>query len=102
MDYWEHVDWEAVENWHDLKARLAERDFWYLTKKATRLVWEADFQPGDVLVFGSETRGLPASILAEDPVRNLRFPMRAPVRSLNLASTATAVIYEALRQFRAK
>jgi tRNA (cytidine/uridine-2'-O-)-methyltransferase len=101
MDYWEHVDWEAVENWHDLKARLAGRNFWYLTKKAARLVWDAEFQPGDVLVFGSETRGLPSSILAEEPGRNLRFPMHAPVRSLNLASTATAVIYEALRQFRA-
>jgi tRNA (cytidine/uridine-2'-O-)-methyltransferase len=100
MDYWEHVDWEAVENWHDLKARLSGRNFWYLTKKASRLVWEAEFQPGDVLVFGSETRGLPASILAEEPGHNLRFPMRDPVRSLNLASTATAVIYEALRQFR--
>jgi tRNA (cytidine/uridine-2'-O-)-methyltransferase len=100
MDYWEHVDWEAVENWHDLKTHLAGRNFWYLTKKAARLVWDAEFQPGDVLVFGSETRGLPASILAEEPGRNLRFPMREPVRSLNLASTATAVIYEALRQFR--
>jgi tRNA (cytidine/uridine-2'-O-)-methyltransferase len=100
MDYWEHVNWEAVENWHDLKKHLAGRNFWYLTKKATRLVWNAEFQPGDVLVFGSETRGLPASILEEDPSRNLRFPMREPVRSLNLASTATAVIYEALRQFQ--
>jgi len=99
MDYWEHVDWEAVENWHDLKTRLPGKNFWYLTKTGTRLVWDAEFQPGDVLVFGSETRGLPSSILAEDPSRNLRFPMRAPVRSLNLASTATAVIYEAIRQF---
>jgi tRNA (cytidine/uridine-2'-O-)-methyltransferase len=99
MDYWEHVDWEAVENWHDLKSRLAGKNFWYLTKTATRLVWDAEYQPGDVLVFGSETRGLPSAILAEDPTRNLRFPMRAPVRSLNLASTATAVIYEAIRQF---
>jgi tRNA (cytidine/uridine-2'-O-)-methyltransferase len=100
MDYWQHVDWEAVENWHDLKVRLTGRTFWYLTKSATRLVWDADFEPGDVLVFGSETRGLPPSILAEDPMHNLGFPMRGPVRSLNLASTATAVIYEALRQFR--
>ena len=99
MDYWEHVDWEAVENWHDLKARLAGTNFWYLTKTARRLVWDAEFQHGDVLVFGSETRGLPSSILQEDPLRNLRFPMHAPVRSLNLASTATAVIYEAVRQF---
>ena len=66
---------------------------------ATRLVWDAEFAPGDVLVFGSETRGLPAAILQEEPSHNLRFPMREPVRSLNLASTATAVIYEALRQF---
>ena len=99
MDYWGHVDWEAVENWHDLKTRLAGKNFWYLTKKATRLVWDAEFAPGDVLVFGSETRGLPAAILQEEPSHNLRFPMRPPVRSLNLASTATAVIYEALRQF---
>ena len=61
MDYWQHVDWEAVENWHDLKTHLAGRNFWYLTKTATRLVWDAEFHPGDVLVFGSETRGLPAS-----------------------------------------
>jgi tRNA (cytidine/uridine-2'-O-)-methyltransferase len=100
MDYWQHVDWEAVENWHDLKLRLAGRNFWYLTKTATRLVWDAEFQPGDVLVFGSESHGLPAAILAEQPPCNLRFPMQEPVRSLNLASTATAVIYEALRQFR--
>jgi len=101
MDYWQHVDWEAVENWHDLTTRLADRNFWYLTKTATRLVWQAEFRPGDVLVFGSETRGLPASILAEQPQCNLKFPMREPVRSLNLASAATAVIYEALRQFQA-
>ena len=100
MDYWEHVEWEEVENWNDLKLHLAGRNFWYLTKTATRLVWEADFHPGDVLVFGSETRGLPAAILAEQPSCNLAFPMREPVRSLNLASTAAAVIYEALRQFQ--
>ncbi len=99
MDYWQHVDWEAVENWHDLQAKLPDRTFWYLTKTATTLVWDAKFAPGDVLVFGSETRGLPPSILAEYPARNLRLPMHPPVRSLNLASSATAVVYEAVRQF---
>jgi tRNA (cytidine/uridine-2'-O-)-methyltransferase len=100
MDYWEHVNWEAVENWHALKEQLAGKRFWYLTKTAKRAVWDAHFALDDVLVFGSETRGLPPSILSENPVHNLGFPMRAPVRSLNLASTATAVIYEALRQFQ--
>lgn len=98
MDYWPNVDWEAVENWHDLRKRLAGRTFWYLTKTASRLVWEARFERGDVLVFGSETRGLPATILAEQPGQNLKLPMHGQVRSLNLASAATAVVYEAVRQ----
>jgi tRNA (cytidine/uridine-2'-O-)-methyltransferase len=99
MDYWQFVDWEAVENWHELRERLSDRPFWYLTKTARRLVWEAEFQREDVLVFGSESRGLPAAILAENPGCNLKFPMHTEVRSLNLASTATAVMYEAVRQF---
>jgi tRNA (cytidine/uridine-2'-O-)-methyltransferase len=98
MDYWQFVEWEAVENWHELKQRLSGHPFWYLTKTARRLVWEAEFQVGDVLVFGSESRGLPATILEEQPSRNLKFPMHEQVRSLNLASTATAVMYEAVRQ----
>ena len=46
-----------------------------------------------------ETRGIPASILAENPGRNLKLPMRKEVRSLNLASTVNTVVYEAVRQF---
>lgn len=99
MDYWQHLDWEAVDDWHELQTRLADRPWWYLTKTGQKLVWEAEFAPGDVLVFGSETRGLPPSILGLSPGRNLRYPTREVVRSLNLASTATAVIYEAVRQF---
>lgn len=99
MDYWQFVDWEAVENWNELKDRLPDRTFWYLTKTATRLVWDATFSAGDVLVFGSESRGLPRSILDEQPAQNLKLPMYEKVRSLNLASTANTVMYEAVRQF---
>jgi tRNA (cytidine/uridine-2'-O-)-methyltransferase len=99
MDYWELVDWEAVDSWAELKQKLAARPWWALTKTGTRLLWDARFVPGDVLLFGSETRGLPASILGEQPERNLRLPMRPEVRSLNLASTVNTVVYEAVRQF---
>ena len=99
MDYWQHLDWEAVESWDELQQRLPDSRVWCLTKSATRLVWEAVFQPGDVLLFGSETRGLPQSILDENPARNLKLPMRSEVRSLNLASTVNTVVYEAVRQF---
>jgi tRNA (cytidine/uridine-2'-O-)-methyltransferase len=99
MDYWQHLDWEAVESWDELQRRLPASRVWCLTKSATRLVWEAVFQPGDVLLFGSETRGLPQRILDENPARNLKLPMRSEVRSLNLASTVNTVVYEAVRQF---
>ena len=99
MDYWQHLDWEAVDSWHDLRARLPDAQVWYLTKTAQRLVWDAPFQQGDILLFGSESRGLPQSILSEHPTSNLKLPMKEVVRSLNLASTVNTVAYEAVRQF---
>ena len=98
MDYWQHLDWEAVDSWQELQQRLPGRRVWCLTKTAERLVWDAAFAPGDILLFGSESRGLPASILAEQTSRNLKLPMREVVRSLNLASTVNTVVYEAVRQ----
>jgi tRNA (cytidine/uridine-2'-O-)-methyltransferase len=99
MDYWELVDWEAVDSWAELRQKLAGRPWWALTKTGSRLLWDARFAPGDVLLFGSESRGLPATILGEQPDRNVKLPMRPEVRSLNLASTVNTVVYEAVRQF---
>ena len=98
MDYWQHLDWEVADSWDDVRKSLPDSQVWCLTKTATRLVWEATFRVGDVLLFGSESRGLPASILHENPARNLKLPMSDLVRSLNLASTANTVAYEAVRQ----
>jgi len=99
MDYWQYLDWEVADNWDDIRRRLPEAQIWCLTKTATRLVWDATFHRGDILLFGSESRGLPSSILAEHPARNLKLPMHSLVRSLNLASTVNTVAYEAVRQF---
>ncbi len=99
MDYWQHLDWEAVDSWEDVHNRLPDANVWCLTKFATRLVWDADFQTGDILLFGSESRGLPDRIREEQLGRNLKLPMTELVRSLNLASTANTVVYEAVRQF---
>ena len=98
MDYWPLLDWEAVDNWQDVQEKLPDRNYWCLTKSGRRLVWDAEFSAGDVLLFGSETRGLPQSLLDEQPSHNLRLPMRPKVRSLNLASTVNTVLYEAVRQ----
>ncbi|MCA9117408.1 MAG: tRNA (cytidine(34)-2'-O)-methyltransferase [Planctomycetaceae bacterium] len=99
MDYWQYLDWEAVEDWPTVEQRLPGRTVWCLTKTATRPVWEATFSPGDVLLFGSESRGLPASIRQQYRPTSLMLPMRPEVRSLNLASTVNTVVYEAVRQF---
>jgi len=99
MDYWPLLDYEAVGSWDEVQQRLPDGRVWCLTKTASRLVWEAEFSPGDLLLFGSETHGLPPSLLEEDPTRNLKLPMRPEVRSLNLASTVNTVVYEAVRQF---
>ncbi|SFI65929.1 tRNA (cytidine(34)-2'-O)-methyltransferase [Planctomicrobium piriforme] len=109
MDYWQHVDCEVVDDWDHLLTRLQETiqgdgsgaapRYWFLTKFADKLVWEAKFAPCDVLVFGSESRGLPETIREANAETCLKLPMRDHVRSLNLASTANTVMYEAVRQF---
>lgn len=99
MDYWEHLDWEAVDSWDELRQRLPEATVWCLTKFGNTAPWGATFSPGDILLFGSESRGLPESIRQQYASHCLGYPMKEEVRSLNLASTATAVMYEAVRQF---
>jgi tRNA (cytidine/uridine-2'-O-)-methyltransferase len=65
----------------------------------TRLYSQAEYQPGDALLFGSERRGLPPKVLdVVLPERQLTIPMRAGNRSLNLSNAVALVVYEAWRQ----
>jgi tRNA (cytidine/uridine-2'-O-)-methyltransferase len=100
MDYWSRVNWEAVDNWSVLHRHLAGRSMWFIENTGTKAVWDAAFQRGDVIVLGSESQGLPPSLLRSRPDRVLQLPMTGAVRSLNLASTAAVVVYEAVRQLR--
>ena len=99
LDYWEHLDWEVVNDWPALVARLPGRRFWFLTKTARRHFTEVRYQPGDVLVFGSESKGLPEPMRREQHEQCLRIPMRDKVRSLNLSVAAALVAYEAVKQW---
>jgi tRNA (cytidine/uridine-2'-O-)-methyltransferase len=99
MDYWDHLDYEVVDTWAELRDRVPTGTVWCVENPAPRLLWEATFAPGDLLVFGSETRGLPAALLAEFRSTTVQLPMRPEVRSLNLASTVNTAVYEAVRQF---
>ncbi len=78
---------------------MAGRRIFALTTKGQRFYHQASFQPGDVLLFGSETSGLPESVRASLPAEQLlRVPMLAQQRSLNLSNTVALVSYEAWRQ----
>jgi len=99
LDYWEFV---TLRLWSDLSALQASAPdgrFFYLSTKASRNYLEAAFLPGDFIVFGKETKGLPEEIIAANPATAITIPMPAgKVRSLNLSTSAGIVLYEALRQ----
>ncbi len=99
LDYWEHLDWEVVDNWDELCQKLPIDRAWLLTKFGQVNYTQARFQVGDTLVIGRETNGLPESLRASHPAdRQLHIPMPGPVRSLNQATSAGIVMYEAYRQ----
>jgi tRNA (cytidine/uridine-2'-O-)-methyltransferase len=102
MDYWSRCDvrvWPAVER---LQQESAAGRFWFLTKKLGQAYWDSQFEDNDHLVFGRETKGLPESLLAANVDRCLTIPTREGVRSLNLATAAGIVLYEAIRQLHVR
>ena len=77
------------------------RRWFAFTTQAARSLYAARFAPGDALVFGCESSGLPDSVLARfSPDARLRIPMRPGVRSLNLSNAVAVAVYEAWRQLR--
>jgi tRNA (cytidine/uridine-2'-O-)-methyltransferase len=99
MDYWQHVNWRAWPDWAAFRAAHPQARLHFLTTKTTRPYTQAKFAPDDFLVFGRETKGLPESLLAAHADACLTIPMANPqVRSLNLATAAAIVLFEALRQ----
>ncbi len=95
LDYWQHLNWTAVDSWDDLVLQLNPNRMWLLTKFGTSPYYSAGFQAGDTLVFGRETNGLPESLRQQFADQTLCVPMLGPVRSLNLATTAGIVMYQA-------
>lgn len=99
MDYRDLAVVQEHENFAAFNVAMQGRRVFALSTKASRTYSEADFQPGDVLLFGPETRGLPEALLLSLPDElKLRVPMLPDSRSLNLSNTVSVVVYEALRQ----
>lgn len=99
LDYWDSVDLTrhaSLDAFH--KTRTESRCFYFSTR-ARHAYTGVTYQPGDTLVFGSESKGLPDAVLEANEDRTLGIPiLTSHVRSLNLANAAAIVLYEALRQ----
>lgn len=99
LDYHEYAELIVHADWPALLRALHGRRRFAFTTKASRPYVEIAFQPGDVLVFGPETRGLSAEQLADFPADSrLRLPMRPGQRSLNLSNAVAVTVFEAWRQ----
>lgn len=99
LDYAELAEIVQHENWPACRSALAGRRLFAVTTRGTRRHHEPQYAAGDVFVFGAETRGLPAAVLAEFTAeQRIRLPMREASRSLNLSNAVAVVIYEAWRQ----
>lgn len=103
LDYWDSVDLQRHDTWQAFRGATAPPRIYFFSVGATTSYLDTTYQPGDALVFGSETRGLPDSLFREHPDQVRGIPIRQPaVRSLNLAMSVAIVLYEALRQIHAR
>src|SRR3954465_744846 len=94
LDYWPHLSGRVVAGLGAIVSALGRDRLWSFSTKATRVYTDASYRPGDALVFGPESRGLPASWLSEHPDRALRIPIRPEARSLNLANAVAIGLFE--------
>jgi tRNA (cytidine/uridine-2'-O-)-methyltransferase len=99
LDYWKFVRIVYWENLEEFLAAQDEEALHFFTTKVERPYTQVGYGPGDYLVFGRETRGLPAEIIALYRERCATIPMSNPnIRSINLGMAAAVVLYEAIRQ----
>lgn len=98
MDYWDKLDVTRYINYQEFQEKNPGAKIWYATTKARRLYTEADFSPGDYIMFGKESAGIPEELLVENEETCIRIPMLEEIRSLNLSNAVAIVLYEALRQ----
>ena len=99
LDYWHKLNLIVWESFADfLEAHPISEGFHLATTKTDKLYFDAQYNKGDYLLFGSETKGIDERVLLENPDRCITIPMGSEGRSLNLGVSVGIVTYEALRQ----
>ena len=103
LDYWSYINWECYPDLNQYCEIAFEDNFHLLTTKSKNIYTNRKYGPDDIIIFGSETAGIPEKILNEYPNNACTIPMENKnIRSLNLATSVGIVLYEALRQINEK
>jgi len=100
LDYWNEVRVMLWDSLRVLQEAHPKGRFWYLTTKCDSPYYDVPLLPGDFLIFGRETKGLPEPILDANRERLLTIPMTQDTRSLNLATAVAIVLFEGMRQIQ--
>src|SRR5262245_57255621 len=100
LDYWDKLDWRVVDGLDEVIAAVGPQRHWSFSTRGALPYTRAAYQPGDALIFGNESRGLPDRWRDAQAVagRLVRIPIRAEARSLNLANAVAIGLFEAVRQ----
>ena len=99
LDYNEYYSTKVYSDWTEYKKLNIEKKIYGFSTKGETCFSDAAYEPGNALLFGPETRGLPEQIFQDIGVENiLKIPMISDSRSLNLSNAAAIVVYEAWRQ----
>lgn len=99
LDYWPYLDFVHHPSWEDWWKQIPDPSrVFFLSTKAKATLYDVNFQPGDWLVFGRETRGLDPEVLEKFSDQALRIPMLGPIRSLNIATAVAITLFEGARQ----
>lgn len=99
LDYWQHLKWYTYKNYEEWFEQVKNKDrVFYFTTKVEKTYYDIQYQKGDWLVFGKETKGLPPEIIESHRSQAVTIPQPGKVRSLNLATAVAISIYEGYRQ----
>jgi len=102
LDHWDYLNFKALKNFKEFYTTFAQTRVILVSKEGKTNYWEYSYQPGDLLLFGNETRGLPPAMFKVFN-QSVSIPMwDQRVRSLNLSNSVSLVAYEAMRQFALK
>lgn len=98
LDYWDKVKIYYYDGLDDFLSKHRNDSLFFLTTKAEKSIYDAEYPDNCYLVFGKETKGLPESLIYTNYDKAVRIPMIGALRSLNLANSVAIALYEALRQ----